>query len=191
MNLIKLYFNGTIYTAAEDNPWAEAVITKGNKIIFVGNYSDAIQLKIKINETIDLKGKLMLPGFTDSHLHLLLGGYTLTDIDVKNVKSKKEFQNRIKVYYESNDNPYYKGGGWDHSLFENQILPDKEWIDEIINDKPVFLTRMDYHLGLANSKALEIAGISAKSNNPQGGIDRKSTRLNSSHTDISRMPSSA
>jgi len=105
---IRLYHSGKIYTAEENNPWVESVITKGNKIIFAGNYSDAIQSNYKIDKTIDLKGKLMLPGFIDSHLHLLLGGYALTDINLSNVKSKKEFQNRIKVYLETNDNPYYK-----------------------------------------------------------------------------------
>jgi len=169
-NLIKLLFNGKIFTASEKKHWVEAVITKGNKISFTGSYSDAIKLEPQIDEKIDLKGKLMLPGFTDSHLHLLLGGYTLTDINLNSVKSKKEFQNRIKVYLEKNDNTFYKGGGWDHSLFDGKILPDKNWIDEIIPDRPVFLTRMDYHLGLANSKALEIAGISADSNNPIGGV---------------------
>jgi len=169
-NLIKFYYNGKIFTASEKLPWVESVITQGNKIIFTGSYYDAINFNPYFDEKINLNGKLMLPGFTDSHLHLLLGGYTLTDINLNSVKSKKEFQNRIKVYLEKNDNTFYKGGGWDHSLFEGKVLPDKKWIDEIINDRPVFLTRLDYHLGIANSKALEIAGISADSGNPIGGV---------------------
>ncbi len=178
MSLTKLYFNGKIYTAENNNSWAEAVITKGNKITFVGSYLDAIHSLNKIDKIIDLQGKLMLPGFTDSHLHLLLGGYSLTDIDLSGVKSKNEFQNKIKDYIKLNDNLFYKGGGWDHSLFEHKSLPSKEWIDEIIFDKPVFLTRMDYHLGVANSKALEIAGISENSKNPNGGIIDKDSSTN-------------
>ncbi len=120
-------------------------------------------------ELIDMQGKMLVPGFIDNHVHFLEGGYYLANIDLRNVKSQAEF---ISVFHKYTDSAkgdsWIKGGNWDHEAWGGQ-LPSRTWIDSISGSHPVFVSRYDGHMGLANSIALKMAGITKNSKNPPGG----------------------
>ena len=167
------FINGKIYTVNEKQPYAEAVVIEGNKIIYVGSDDGAqkyIDAKTKVT---DLEGKLMLPGFNDSHLHFISGGNYLLGINLRPALSKEEFVKIIKEYINNRklpDSIWITGGRWDHELWPDKSLPTKELIDSVSPNTPIFVSRIDGHMGLANSKALELAGITKNTPNPDGGL---------------------
>ena len=164
----KIFLNGRIFTSNKNMKWAEAIVVLLNKIIFVGSNAEAKNLIDNSTEVIDLEGRLVLPGFIDSHAHLVLGGFYLLGIDLSKAKSKTDFQNIFSNYIKKN-NGWILGGNWNHQLFDKVELPTKEWIDNITGDIPVFVHRMDYHMALANSAALNLAGITKDTLSPIGG----------------------
>ncbi len=171
MNSVKKAFiNGKIYTVNSVKPWAEAVLVFGNKIGFVGSTDQVKAYLDGSTEIIDLQGKLMLPGFIDSHAHIVLGGFSLTSVDLSTAKSRKEFVNTLAEYVRENKNNWVTGGNWNHQNWIEKTLPRKEWIDEFSNTTPVFVVRMDYHMALANSVALKLAGITKNTPDPPGGF---------------------
>lgn len=166
----KAFINGKIYTVNEKQPYAEAVIVEGNKIKYVGSESDAQKFITSETEVIDLKGKLMLPGFNDSHLHFTSGGHYLLGINLRLALSKKDFINIIRDYAKGKEGRWIVGGRWDHELWQDKSLPAKELIDSVTPNTPVFVSRIDGHVGLANSNALELAGIDKNTPDPEGGL---------------------
>lgn len=172
-NMSKAFINGKIYTVNEKQPYAETVIIEGNKIKFVGSTKEAYKLIDASTEIIDLEGKLMLPGFNDSHLHFISGGNYLLGINLRPALSKEELVKTLKDYIKERrlpDSSWITGGRWDHELWPDKSLPTKELIDSISPNTPVFVSRIDGHVGLANSKALELAGITKNSPDPEGGL---------------------
>lgn len=169
----KAFINGKIYTVNENQPYAEAVVVEGNKIKFVGTTREARNLFDASTEVIDLEGKLMLPGFNDSHLHFTSGGSYLLGINLRPAQSKEEFAEIIQSYILKRSLPisaWITGGRWDHELWPDKSLPTKELIDDFTRETPVFVSRIDGHVGLANSKALELAGITKDTPDPDGGL---------------------
>ncbi|MBT8383349.1 MAG: amidohydrolase [Ignavibacteria bacterium] len=174
----KAFINGKIYTVNDKQPYAEAVVIEKNKIKYVGSESGAQKFLSPETELIDLEGKLMLPGFNDSHLHFLSGGHYLLGINLRPALSKEEFVNIIKKYIGERNFPesaWITGGRWDHELWMDKTLPTKELIDSVTENIPVFVKRIDGHVGLANSLALKLAGITKDTPAPDGGtIERDS-----------------
>jgi predicted amidohydrolase YtcJ len=169
----KVFINGKIYTVNEKQPYSEAVVVEGNKIKFVGSEIGAQKYITSETELIDLDGKLMLPGFNDSHLHFLSGGHYLLGINLRPALSKEEFVNILKKYIGERNLPetsWITGGRWDHELWMDKTLPTKDLIDSITQNIPVFVSRIDGHVGLANSKALELARINKNTPDPEGGL---------------------
>ncbi|MEP0860218.1 MAG: amidohydrolase [Ignavibacterium sp.] len=166
----KAFINGKIYTVNDNQPLAEAVVVEGNKIIFVGSSSDAKKLIDNSTEVIDLKGKLMLPGFIDNHVHFVSGGFYLLGIDLRPANSTNEFKNILKNYAAKHPGKWITGGYWNHENWEVKDLPTKEMIDEVVPDQPVFVERLDGHMGVANSLALKLAGITKETETPEGGL---------------------
>lgn len=166
----KAFINGKIYTVNSKRDWAEAVVIANNKIVFVGSNSDA-QIHIdEFTEVIDLNGKLMLPGFTDCHAHVIMGGQFLLNVDLTEVKSKEEFSSKVKNFAKTIKNDrWIIGGNWNHQNWEVVELPHKDWIDQFTQNIPVFVYRMDYHVALANSYVLKLAGIDRDTPNPPSG----------------------
>ena len=170
------FINGKIYTVNENQPYAEAIITEGNKIAFVGSNEEVKKFIDESTKVIDLNGKLMLPGFNDSHLHFISGGNYLLGINLRPAHSKEEFVQIIKEYVKDrkdsskNINRWITGGRWDHEQWKEKVLPTKELIDSITGDIPVFVSRIDGHIGLANSRALQLAGITKNTPDPDGGL---------------------
>jgi hypothetical protein len=166
----KAFINGYIFTCDKNNSTHEAVIVENNKIIFVGSNQQAKE-KIDNNTlVIDLNGKLLLPGFIDNHVHFINGGLYLLGIDLRPANSTKEFKEILKQYAETNRGKWITGGYWDHEKWETKSYPTKEMIDEVVPDQPVFVSRLDGHMGVANSLALKLAGITKDTPNPDGGI---------------------
>ncbi len=164
------FINGKVYTVNENQPLAQAVVVDGNKIVFVGSDEDAKNLIDPSTEVIDLKGKLMLPGFIDNHVHFITGGFYLLGIDLRPANSTTEFKQILIDYSEKHPGKWITGGYWDHEKWEVNDLPTKEMIDEVVSDQPVFVDRLDGHMGVANSYALKLAGITKDSETPEGGL---------------------
>jgi predicted amidohydrolase YtcJ len=165
----KAFINGKIYTVNPETEWAEAIVTANNKIIFVGSNEQA-QLHIDVfTEVIDLGGKLVLPGFIDSHAHIVIGGEFLLNVDLTEVDSPDLFSEMIRDIALIKKERWVIGGSWNHHNWKDSELPRKEWIDKDTKSTPVFVNRMDYHMALANSIALKLAGITSETPNPHGG----------------------
>ncbi len=165
--------NGRICTLDRSQPWAEAIVTRGHRIAFVGSSAEARSIGGPSVRMIDLGGRLVLPGFIDNHAHCVQGGLHLQGINLRECRSIASFTSRIKEYVAAHRGEWISGGDWDQEGWQPRGLPRREWIDEFSGDTPVFLNRFDGHTGLANSVALRLAGISASSPDADGGVIEK------------------
>ena len=151
--------NAKIWTGNLDKPNAEAMAIKGDSIIAIGSFEELIKFKGQNTEINDIHGNFITPGFIDTHVHLLMGGNSLLNVQLRNANTKEEFIKRIALFSKDiKPNQWIVEGNWDHTLWGGE-LPSKEWIDEFTKEKPVAIYRMDGHMILANSAALKIAGI--------------------------------
>lgn len=169
-NMKTAFINGNVYTVNEKQPMAQAIVIEGNKIIFVGSTEDSKKFIDPDTKVIDLGGKLMLPGFIDNHVHFISGGFYLLGIDLRPANSTTEFRNILRDYKNKYPTKWITGGYWDHEKWEVKELPTKEMIDDITPETPVFVERLDGHMGLANSYALKLAGITKDTESPEGGL---------------------
>jgi predicted amidohydrolase YtcJ len=159
-----------IYTVNPQQPWAEFVAIQGNQIIAVGNAKDAQAFRGPDTKLIDAKGHLLLPGFTDCHIHFMDGSLGLMRVDLNGAASVAEIQKRVKVYADSHPRELWiLGMGWTYPTFAPSGLPDKKILDEVVPDRPVHLIAFDGHSSWANSKALELAGITRQTPDPPNG----------------------
>jgi predicted amidohydrolase YtcJ len=166
-----IFYNGRIYTVDPQLPWAEAVAVKGNRILAVGTSQEMLEHKGEDTRVEDLQGRLMLPGFIDSHTHFLNGGFALTSILLRDAGSKEEFIARIaQKARELEPGEWILNGDWDQTQFDPPELPKKEWIDAVTPDNPVCVNRLDGHMVFVNSLALKLAGITRETAVPQGGV---------------------
>lgn len=163
------FINGRIHTMDSSLPNAEAVVSRGNTIVFVGSTIDARSAAGSSATIIDLGGRCVLPGFADDHTHFVQGGMFLQGIDLRSCTSTSAFKERIGVYAAAHRGIWITGGDWDQEKWEVKQLPRREWIDSLTPDTPVFVNRLDGHMGLANSVALRLAGITAATPDPDGG----------------------
>lgn len=119
---------------------------------------------------LDAKGRLVIPGFNDSHLHFLSGGEQLGNVQLRHAATPEEFTAKIADFAKSLDpEAWILGGDWDHENWESAALPHRDWIDSITADRGVMIQRLDGHMGLANSYALRLAGIDENTPDPAGG----------------------
>ena len=164
-----IYFNGNIYTGIKEDTRQNYIATKNNRILELGidNYSHLISSNTKL---IDLKNNFLLPGFIDNHTHFIYGGTKLNNISLQNSLTQYEFINAFREYIPNiNNGLWLQGGNWDHENWGG-VLPNKSWIDSLTNNNPVLVSRVDGHMALANSKALEEANINENTPNPVGGV---------------------
>ena len=168
-----LMLNGKVYTVNHEQSWAEAIAITDGRIIWVGNSEDANQWQGEGTRTIDLGGKMVLPGFQDIHIHPVHSGVSYQQCALFDVEGVELLQQRIKQCAESEPGEWIRGGGWLVTNFAPSGLPDKKLLDEIVPDRPVALKSSDGHSMWVNSLALELAGIHADTQDPAGGrIDR-------------------
>ncbi|HDZ25954.1 MAG TPA: amidohydrolase [Candidatus Aminicenantes bacterium] len=162
--------NGTVWTVNPDQPWAEAVALKGDKILEASSSEEIKKMIGNNTQVIDLKGDLVLPGFIDSHTHFLHGGFSLLSIRLRDAESREEFITRIDdKAKEIGKGVWILDGDWDHQSFDPPELPRKEWIDPVTRHNPVCVNRHDGHMVLINSLALKLAGITKNTPTPVGG----------------------
>jgi hypothetical protein len=155
--------NGKFWTSIEGNPSVSAVAISGNKIIGVGTEKSLKKFIGKETRQIDLQGKFAMPGMNDSHVHFLGSSMGLFQVDLTDAKTLEEAQQIILKFANENPNaPWITGAGWQYSIFPNARLPLKSDIDAVVKDRPVYLRAYDGHTGWANSKAIEIAKVTDK-----------------------------
>ena len=158
------------YTMTADQPWAEAVVIKNNKILFVGDKKEALLFKNSLTRLIKNPNGMVLPGFIDSHVHLLWGGIEMSECHLHDLQTEEQIYDAINDYIKRNPNiEWIRGSGWLLPVFPDGN-PRKEWLDKISPNKPVYLLSADGHSAWVNSKALELAGINEKTNDPPNGI---------------------
>lgn len=162
--------NAKIWTVNEKQPEAEAIACIGNTITFVGSAKEAQKWVGKKTKVIDVRGKRVVPGFNDAHVHFLTGGMNLAGVHLRDAASQAVFQSRIQEFVgKQPKGRWILGGDWDHENWTPANLPTRQLIDEITPEHPVFLSRLDGHMALANSLALKMAGVTRDTPTPPGG----------------------
>jgi predicted amidohydrolase YtcJ len=162
--------NAKIWTVDPAHPKAEAVAAIGDRIAAVGTVAEIDVLRGPKTIVIDAEGKSVLPGFNDAHVHFIDGGCQLDNVELKNAASAQEFARRIAERARSiQPGDWILGGGWDEQAWDKPLLPAKGLLDPDTASVPVFVNRYDGHMSLANSVALRLAGIAAKTPDPPGG----------------------
>lgn len=163
-----VFTNGRIYTVNKAQPWAEAVAVKDKKIIFVGSAKEAKSYVGHQTKVTDLAGKMMMPGFVESHIHPTVAWLTIgADLQTDD---RQEMMQRLKQWADENpQSPVVRGFGWRYGLFP-QEGPDKKTLDSLFPDKPVFLIAIDGHGAWVNSKVFEMTGIDKNTPDPMPGF---------------------
>jgi len=163
--------HGKIYTVNAKQPWAQALAIRKDRIVFVGSDNEAEQYKGPSSKVIDAADHVILPGFEDAHVHFTGGALGLQHIKLDDANTIAEIQKRVKEYAQAHPgNSFIQGFGWMYPVFGKEALPHKKYLDEIMPDRPVYLTAYDGHTSWANSKALQMAGISKDTPDPLNGI---------------------
>ncbi len=165
-----LLFNGKVFTADENYSTAEAVAVDGEKIVAVGTSKD-LRAKYQASKEIDLQGRLVTPGFNDAHVHFLRGALSLLDVVLTDTKTLAEAQGKIAEKVKTaKAGEWIIGRGWDNTVWTKEgKFPTKNDLDKIAPNNPVFLARVDGHVGWVNSAALRLAKIDKNTKNPEGG----------------------
>jgi predicted amidohydrolase YtcJ len=158
-----------VWTGVEARPWAEAVASRGEEILAVGSAESIAPFIGDETEVISIPGSMLVPGFIDSHLHFIDGGSALASVQLRDAATPEEFTRRIADYARVIDpGEWITGGAWDHENWGG-ALPRRDWIDEVTPENPVWVYRLDGHMALANSVALELAGVDARTPEIDGG----------------------
>jgi predicted amidohydrolase YtcJ len=166
-----IIINADVRTVSKSMPRATALAISGNKIVSVGDREKVERRSGPKTRVIDAHGKLVVPGFNDSHVHFLDGGFSLSNIDLRDATSPQEFTRRIAEFAKKLPaGKWITGGDWDHEKWPGTPLPTKEMIDAVTPNNPVFINRTDGHMALANSLTLKMAGITKDSTNVHGGF---------------------
>ncbi|MGB9467074.1 MAG: amidohydrolase [Candidatus Acidiferrum sp.] len=169
-----VYLHGRIYTNDPAHPWAEAMTVRDGKIRCVGKL-DYILFECGGNdataETIQLKGKFVMPGFNDAHVHLGGAGADMLSVRLNGVASIEELQKRVAdAVTQHKEGEWITGSGWDHTLWPDRKFPNKEQLDAVAPKNPVFLMHVSGHVAVANSLALQHGEIKDDTPNPPGGM---------------------
>ena len=175
-----ILLHGNIYTGvAGTSPFheikrVEALAIHGDRIQATGSNDEIVKLKGPQTQVIELGGHFVMPGFNDAHLHLASAGFERLNVNLVGVKSLDEFRARIRARVETaTPGEWIVGGGWDETLWPVKTVPTRWDLDEVANNHPIFLNRVDGHIAVANTRALQLASVTIASRDPIGGqIDR-------------------
>ncbi len=163
--------NGKLWTVNPKQPEAQAMAVWRERIIAVGTNAEIQKLVGAKTRVIDLQGKRVVPGFYDSHVHLLGSGLALARVQLKDAKDEAEFGRRLREFDQKlPKDRWLLGGEWDHDRTFAGELPTAELVDKYVPDRPVFLRRYDGHMALVNTRVLKLAGITAEMPDPPGGV---------------------
>jgi|CXWL01.1.fsa_nt_gi predicted amidohydrolase YtcJ len=162
--------NARVFTADPQRPSAEAFSVREGRILEVGASADLLKAAGPDTRVIDLQGAFVSPGFGDSHLHFMSGSLTLNAVTLDGVRDLQAIQSRIATYARAQPTAsWITGRGWNYAAFPGN-LPHRKWLDEVVPDRPAFMQGYDGHTGWANTKALELAGITRATKDPENGI---------------------
>jgi predicted amidohydrolase YtcJ len=162
--------NARIYTVNPQQPWAEALAVRGEKILAVGSAREIDRYRGPNTRVIDAQGRLVLPGFTDCHIHFMEGSLGLLHVDLNGAATVGEIQKRVSAYAVAHPHEeWILGMGWTYPVFAPSGMPDRRILDEVVLDRPVLLEAYDGHTSWANSKALAMAGITRETADPHNG----------------------
>ena len=175
-----IFVHANVYTGIPANAqfsWIsreEAIAVRGERIQAVGKNVDIQKLKGPQTQVIDLAGHFVMPGFNDAHMHLAAAGLQKLNVDLTGVKTLDELRERVLAKVETaKPGDWILGGGWDETTWPVKVLPSRWDLDEVSGGHPVILDRVDGHLAVANTRALQLASITIASRDPEGGqIDR-------------------
>jgi len=176
-----IFTHGNIYTGVVDavsslgaGKRAEALAVLGDRILAVGTRDEIMKLKGPETKVVDLDGRFVMPGFNDAHMHLASAGLEKMNLNLVGAKTLDEFRERLRVKAEAAaPGEWVVGEGWDETLWPVKVLPTRWDLDEVSGKHPVYLERVDGHIGVANTRALQLASVTVASRDPDGGkIDR-------------------
>jgi predicted amidohydrolase YtcJ len=162
----RVFLGGRIWTADPARPRAQALAISGDRIVAVGTDEEIRRFAGPATATVDLRGRFVAPGFNDAHLHFLV----VDTVDLTGAASVEEVQGRVRAYAAAHpEKPWVTGRGWVYGTFPGS-LPDRRQLDAAVADRPAFLTSYDGHSSWANSKALQMAGITRETRDPDHGV---------------------
>ncbi|MBR0598174.1 amidohydrolase [Sinanaerobacter chloroacetimidivorans] len=177
-----ILYNGSVLTVDHKDSVVSAVATKDNKIIYAGSDDEALKFFGENTKLIDLKGRSLVPGFIDSHLHTAVLGANSLAIDCRSpgVTSIEDIKRLIKEAAKvTPKGQWIRGWGYDHSKLTEKRHPNRYDLDEAAPEHPVILTRVCAHISAHNSLSLKTAGIADDASDPEGGVmDREHGRIN-------------
>ncbi|HEX8317866.1 amidohydrolase [Longimicrobium sp.] len=160
---------GTVWTGVDGAPDARAVAVRDGRIVAVGSEAEVRRLAGPETRVVDAAGSMVVPGFIDAHVHFVDGGFRLSQVQLRDARTPAEFAARIRDYARTVPaGTWITGGDWDHSLWGGE-LPRREWIDSVTPNHPVWVSRLDGHMALANSAALAAAGVDRAAPEVEGG----------------------
>jgi predicted amidohydrolase YtcJ len=163
--------NARVWTGNPRQPWASGLAVSGDKILSVGTSAEIAKLarSYPSARVIDAEGGMVTPGFIDSHVHFLTGGQQLSSVQLRDARTPEEFTARIKAYAATvSPGTWITGGNWDHQQWGGE-LPTRSWIDSVTPDNPVWVSRLDGHMALANKLALAAAKVTRTTPEVEGG----------------------
>ena len=167
-NVTLAILNARVWTGDRAAPWAEAIAVSGEQIAAVGTNDEVRTVSAGVTP-IDARGRLIVPGFIDTHVHFVEGGFRLASVQLRDAKTREEFASRIAAFAATVPaGTWISGGDWDHSLWGGE-LPARDWIDAVTPNHPVWVNRLDGHMALANGAALKAAGVTRGTPDVTGG----------------------
>jgi predicted amidohydrolase YtcJ len=165
-----VFKNGNVYTANDKAPQAQAIAIKGDRIVFVGANADVQRFVGPNTRVVDLQGKTVLPGFTDSHQHLSGVGQREMTLNLEGTSSLEDFLAKVKARVDqARPGDWITGRGWIETHWKPPVFPTRSDLDKVAPNNPMILARADGHGSVANSAALNLAGITKDTPNPFGG----------------------
>ncbi|MCA1585511.1 MAG: amidohydrolase [Acidobacteria bacterium] len=161
--------NARVWTGDSGRPDAEAVAISGDRISGVGSSDEIRKMAGPGATTIDLGGRFLIPGFIDTHVHFVDGGFRLASVQLRDARTREDFVSRIRAFATTvPEGTWITGGDWDHTLWGGE-LPRRDWIDAATPKHPVWVNRLDGHMALANTAALDAAGVARGVRDVGGG----------------------
>lgn len=162
---------GSVYTVDAARSWAEAIAVRGNKIVYVGSDADVEPHIGPATEVIELEGRMVLPGFHDSHIHPVSAMLKSYMCNLRGLSGRKAYLEKVSQCVKDNsDSVWLMGQGWSHAWFDEDNRPDRKLLDDITTDIPITLRSYDGHSVWANSRAMELSGIDASTDDPPSGL---------------------
>ncbi len=163
--------HGHVWTENPAQPETEAVAIAGNRIVLAGTSAEVLRLAGPSTRVIDLQGRRVVPGFNDAHVHFVPGGQGLAGVQLRDAASQAEFRDRMATFAKSQpDGAWIVMGEWDHERWTPAVLPTHQLIDDVTTRNPVFVERLDGHMGLANALAMKLAGVDRTTPDIPGGV---------------------